>query len=339
MNQTKRCFHQGISHVFVIGTFMLILAGSVACSAKKNVTESVNNTKLPVSAVSPIFPYKSKYIEVLGSRMHYIDEGTGDPILFIHGQPTSSYLWRNVMPEVKPYGRIIAVDLIGMGKSDKPDIDYRFVDHARYIDGFIQKLGLKNITLVIHDWGSALGFHYAKRHENNVKGIAFMEAIILPIPSYAAMPEQVRKMMQAFRTPDVGWDMIVNQNMFIEKLMPSMMLRKLTEEEMNHYREPFVNPANRKPLWRWPNELAIGGQPEDVAGIINSYGVWLQQTGVPKLLVYAKPGALITDEMRAWCEKNLKNLKTVYVGEGLHFIQEDHPHEIGMAVAQWYRSL
>ncbi len=326
-----------------VSMLILALAGVTGCSTTGQMDSTASNVeqagKARGTAVSAEFPYKSKYVDVLGSRMHYIDEGTGDPILFIHGQPTSSYLWRNVIPEVKPYGRVIAVDLIGFGKSDKPDIEYRFVDHARYVDAFIKKLGLKQVTLVIHDWGSALGFQYAMRNEGNIKGLAFMEAIILPIPGYEAMPEQVRKMMQAFRSKDTGWELIVNQNMFIEKLMPSMVMRKLSEAEMNHYRAPFISTASRKPIWRWPNELPIGGQPADVAGIVTDYGKWLQNTSVPKLLIYAKPGALITEEMKIWCEQNLKNLKTSYVGEGLHFIQEDHPREIGAAIANWYQTL
>ncbi|MFQ5792226.1 MAG: haloalkane dehalogenase, partial [Acidobacteriota bacterium] len=165
--------------------------------------------------ISPAFPYESHYVEVHGSQMHYVDEGTGEPVLFLHGNPTWSYLWRNILPYLAPHARCIALDLIGMGRSDNPDIEYRFVDHARYVEGFIETLGLENITFVIHDWGSALGFHYAMRHEENVRGLAFMEAIITPVPSWDVFPAGFQTIFQGFRTPEVGWDMIVNQNIFI----------------------------------------------------------------------------------------------------------------------------
>ncbi len=169
--------------------------------------------------ISAAFPYESKFQEVHGSKMHYVEEGAGDPVLFLHGNPTSSYLWRNVIPHVSPMARCIALDLIGMGKSDKPDLEYRFVDHSKYVEGFIEALGLRNITFVIHDWGSALGFHYARRHEDNTKGLTFMEAIVRPL-TWDEFPEQVRQMFQSFRTPEVGENMLINQNMFVEALLP-----------------------------------------------------------------------------------------------------------------------
>ncbi len=290
-------------------------------------------------ALLPHFPYKSHYIEVQGSALHYIDEGSGDPILFLHGNPTSSYLWRNIIPYVTPLGRSIALDLIGMGKSGKPDIEYRFFDHVKYVEGFIEKLGLRNITLVIHDWGSALGFHYAMRHESNIKGIAFMEAIVMPVPSWEAFPANARAMFQAFRTRDVGWDLIVNQNVFIEQVLPGAIVRKLTEEEMNHYREPFQDPPTRKPLWRWPNEIPIEGHPADVTEAVATYNAKLQQSELPKLLFYATPGAIMQSPVVHWCQQNLKNLKTVDIGPGIHFVQEDNPHRIGLELANWRKNL
>ncbi len=289
--------------------------------------------------ISPDFPFESNCVEVLGSNMHYIDEGAGDPILFLHGNPTSSYLWRNIIPHVTPLGRAIALDLIGMGKSDKPAIEYRFFDHVKYVEGFIEKLGLKNITLVIHDWGSALGFYYAMRHESNVKGIAFLEAILAPMPGWEMLPESVREMFQAFRTPEVGWDLIVNQNVFVEQVLPGAVVRELTEAEMNRYRAPFSEPASRKPLWRWPNEIPIAGEPADVTEAVAAYHQWLQQTELPKLLFYATPGALITAPMVEWCQQNLKHLTSVDIGEGIHFLQEDNPHGIGAELAKWYQHL
>jgi haloalkane dehalogenase len=289
--------------------------------------------------ISAEFPFQSKYVEVHGSNIHYVDQGSGDPILFLHGQPTSSYLWRNIMPHVTSLGRCIAPDLIGFGKSDKPDVEYRFFDHVKYVEGFIEKMDLKNITLVIHDWGSGLGFHYAMRHEANIKGIAFMEAILMPIPSWDAFPPDLVDVFKAFRTPDVGWDMIVNQNMFVEQILPGGMIRKMTEEEMTTYRAPFLDPAARKPVWRWPNELPIEGQPADVAEAVAAYNQKLQQSTLPKLLFHATPGALITPEVVEWCRQNLTNLKTVDIGQGLHFLQEDNPHLIGSELASWYKSL
>jgi haloalkane dehalogenase len=239
--------------------------------------------------ISAEFPFESNYLEVLGSQMHYIDEGEGDTILFIHGNPTSSYLWRNIIPYVEPYGRAIAVDLIGMGKSDKPDIGYRFVDHAKYLEAFIEKLDLNNITLVVHDWGSALGFNYAMQNEDNVKGIAFMEAFLMPL-TWNGFPENVKEIFQTIRTPESGYDLIVNKNFFVEQLLPNAILRNLTEEEMNQYREPFKTVESRKPTWVWPNEIPIDGKPADVHKIVTDYNQWLQETELPKLLFYAYPG-------------------------------------------------
>ncbi len=285
------------------------------------------------------FPFTSQYVEVLGSRIHYVEQGSGDPILFLHGNPTSSYLWRNIIPHVSPLGRAIAPDLIGMGKSDKPNLDYSFFDHSRYIDGFIEALGLKNITFVIHDWGSALGFYYAMRHPENVKGLAFMEAILAPVPSWDVFPAQVRELFQGFRTPEVGWDMIVNQNMFVEQVLPGTVVRELTPAEMDRYREPYTEPSSRKPLWRWPNQIPIAGEPKEVVETVTAYNQWLQQTDLPKLLFYGTPGAIVPPPMVEWSKQSLKNLKTVDIGPGLHFLQEDNPDLIGLELAQWYQGL
>lgn len=289
--------------------------------------------------ISAEFPYKPNFVDVHGSSIHYVDEGSGDPILFLHGNPTSSYLWRNIIPYMTSLGRCIAPDLIGFGKSDKPDIDYSFFDHVKYVEGFIDALGLKNITLVIHDWGSGLGFHYAMRHESNIKCIAFMEAIMMPVPSWDMFPAHLKEMFQAFRTPEVGWDMIVNQNMFVEQVLPNAVVRELTEEEMNQYRAPFEDPAARKPVWRWPNEIPIEGEPADVTEAVGSYHLKLQQSDLPKLLFYATPGGLIPEQMVGWCGQNMKNLTTVDIGQGIHFIQEDNPHLIGSELAKWYKGL
>ena len=290
-------------------------------------------------AISPDFPYESHYLEVEGSKLHYIEMGDGNPILFLHGNPTSSYLWRNIIPAVTPLGRCIALDLIGMGKSDKPDIEYRFFDHVKYVEEFIRAKDLQDITLVLHDWGSALGFHYASRHESNVKGMAFMEAILKPIASWEEMDEGTRQMFQALRTPELGWDLVVNQHIFVERAIPGSIIRPLTEGEMNHYREPFIDPASRKPIWRWPNEIPIAGEPADVVEAVESYSRWLQSTELPKLLLYATPGALIAAQEVQWCQQHLKNLTTADIGEGIHYPQEDNPQRIGSELARWYQTL
>ena len=281
---------------------------------------------------------ESRFAEVEGSRMHYVEEGSGDPILFIHGNPTSCYLWRNVMPHLASDARCLALDLIGMGRSDKPDLDYRLVDHVRYVDGFIAALGLERLTLVLHDWGSALGFHYARRHAANVRGIAFMEAIVRPL-TWDEWPRTVRGLFQQLRTPEIGWDLAVNRNAFVEQVLPDAIMRKLTAAEMARYREPFVDPAARRPVWRWPNEIPVDGKPADVTALVDEYSAWLAASSVPKLLLHARPGAILRKDLVAWCRDHVRNLTVVDVGPGLHFIQEDRPHEIGEAIGKWYREL
>ncbi len=288
--------------------------------------------------ISPDMPYPSKHVDVLGSRMHYVESGAGDPVLFLHGNPTSSYLWRNVMPHLTPVARCLAVDLIGMGQSDKPDLEYRFVDHARYVDGFITALGLERLTLVIHDWGSALGFHYARRHEANVKGVAFMEAIVRPL-TWDEWPHTVRALFQQFRTPEVGWDLIVNKHVFVEQVLPGAIERTLTQEEMDRYREPYLDPPSRKPVWRGPNEIPVDGEPADVVEIVQAYADWLGRSAVPKLLLYAQPGAILRARMVEWCREHVAALTSVDIGPGRHFVQEDRPHEIGRALREWYEGL
>lgn len=289
--------------------------------------------------ISSDYPFESRYVEVAGSRLHYIDEGSGDPVLFLHGNPTWSYLWRNIVPHVSPRSRAIAVDLIGMGKSDKPEIEYRFFDHVKYIEGFIEALELRNIVFVLHDWGSALGLHYASRHENNVKGLALMESILAPVSSWSDFPQEFVEIFKAFRAPDIGWDLIVNQNKFVEQILPGAIVRQLSAEEMKRYREPFADPASRKPVWRWPNEIPIEGVPADVATAVAETNQWLQRSRLPKLLFHAKPGAIMPPELVRWCEASLEKLRTVDLGRGIHFLQEDHPQRIGQELARWIAEL
>lgn len=289
-------------------------------------------------SISAAFPFDSKFVEIHGSQIHYIDEGSGDPILFLHGNPTSSYLWRNIIPYLTNHGRCIAPDLIGFGKSGKPDIEYRFFDHVKYVEGFIDKMGLKNITLVIHDWGSGLGFHYAMRSESNIKGIAFMEAILKPV-RWGDFPGGFRMGFKMFRTPGIGWLLIGIMNVFVERILPQATVRKFSKEEMDHYREPFRTMKSRRPLWRWPNEIPIEGNPADVTEAVEQYGEKLQKSELPKILFHATPGGLMPRPLVEWCKQNLKNLKTIDIGQGIHYLQEDNPHLIGKELAEWYQSL
>lgn len=289
-------------------------------------------------AISAEFPFESKYIDVHGSRMHYIEDGIGDPILFLHGNPTWSYVWRNIIPHLSPYGRCIAPDLIGMGKSDKPNISYRFVEHAKYVNGFIEKLQLANITLVMQDWGSGLGFHYAALNHGNVKALAFMEAILRPM-SWSEFPIGPRIGFKLFRMPGIGWLMLSVMNMFVKQILPQMTVRKLTVQEMRQYLEPFPDIKSRKSVRQWPREIPMDGRPEDMVKLVSTYSHKLQTSDTPKLLFYGNPGAIVNANAVEWCRRNLKNLETVDVGQGLHYLQEDHPHTIGEALATWYQRL
>ena len=290
----------------------------------------------PETNVSAAYPYQSHYVDVLGSRMHYIEQGEGSPILFLHGQPTSSYLWRNVIPHVSPHGRCIAPDLIGMGRSDKPDLPYQFADHARYLDAFIDALDLRDVTLVIHDWGSGLGFHWANRHTDRVRGIAFLEAIVRPL-TWAGFPANFRIPFRLMRSPGIGWLMISVGNIFVKQILPQSIVRKLSREEQAFYESPFPTIKSRKPVREWPRQLPIDGTPAVMHDIVSKYSAWLQQTPIPKLMFIAKPGAIASDELVKWCKANLANLETVHLGEGLHFLQEDHPRAIGENVARWFQ--
>lgn len=290
------------------------------------------------SEISAKFPFEPNFVEVNGSKMHYVDVGEGDPILFLHGQPTSSYLWRNVIPHLQASGRCIAPDLIGMGKSDKPKIDYKFEDHYDYLEKFIDQLGLKNITLVVHDWGSGLGFHYAKNHPENIKGIAFMEALMKNM-TWDDFPKEYRVMFKLIRAPFLGWVMLSVMNVFLKKMVPDSMIRKLSPEEFEHYLEPFPTIGSRKPVRVWPQELPISGKPARVHKIIEEYIKWLEKTEIPKLCLYAHPGAIIKEKEVEYIRDNFPNTKMVSIGKGIHFLQEDNPHRIGEEIAKWYKTL
>ncbi|WP_404328322.1 haloalkane dehalogenase [Mesobacillus maritimus] len=281
--------------------------------------------------------YTRKRVKVLDSEMAYIDEGTGDPIVFLHGNPTSSYLWRNIIPEVEGLGRCLAPDLIGMGQSGKnPNGSYRFVDHARYLDAWFDALDLKNVTLVIHDWGSGLGFHWANRNRDRVKGIAYMEAFVRPV-TWEEWPDSATNIFKKMRSPK-GEKFILEENGFIEKILPSSIIRPLTEEEMNAYRRPFQEPGEeRRPMLTWPRQIPFEGEPEDVHQFAQDYATWLSKSEVPKLFINAEPGTILTGPQREFC-RTWPNQTEVTV-KGLHFIQEDSPKEIGQAVARFVQSI
>lgn len=295
--------------------------------------------------ISSEFPFESKYIDVLGSKIHYIDEyqDTENPeqltFLFLHGNPTSNYLWRNIIPYVKEQGRVVAPDLIGMGKSDKPDIDYTYQDHIKYLDAFIQQKNLKNIVLVIHDWGSALGFNYAYRNKHNIKGIVFMEAITKPM-SWKDANFMERFLFKRFRNDKKGHKMIAENNFFINMFLFKFgTKRKLSKEEKAYYNSPYPTIKSRKPLEVWPKEIPIDGSPDRNYKILSQYSEWLKETSIPKLLLYAKPGMILKKKDVAKIQKEFKNLESVYIGKGKHYIQEDHPHEIGKAIESWTNNL
>lgn len=314
---------------------LLVLAGATlwlaACEPDTGLSKYASGEQVRAD-----FPYASHYVEVKGSKMHFAAGGKGDTILFLHGQPTWSYLWRNIMPELEKNGQVIALDLIGYGKSDKPDIGYEMTDHIEYVEAFIEKLGLKNVTLVIHDWGSFIGFNYAMNHPENVKGIAFMESMLLPIPGYDAFDPDTKDFFVNLRSSQAAAEeMMVDKNMFIEGVMPAMIKRKLTEDEHNAYREPWLKPADRKILTKFPQNLVIGGEPKSIYALQMAYMEKLQKSEMPKLMIEVMPGVIMPEKLTSWAKDNLPNLTAVNVGEGFHYIQEDHPHEIGRAISEW----
>jgi haloalkane dehalogenase len=286
------------------------------------------------------FPYESKFIEVDNQRLHYIDKGEGQTFVFLHGNPTSSYLWRNVMRYVEPSGRVVAVDNIGFGKSDKPDLDYTYQTHYKFIDGFIRAMDLQNIILVVHDWGSVIGLDYARQNEENVRGVVFMEAIIppgFPMADLTALggPEGL---FAQFRAPETGKELLINQNVFVEQILgQGALTRQLSEAEIDAYRAPFVDSASRLPIYVWPNELPIAGKPARNVKTVNAVGAWLRTSRTPKLLQYASPGAIVPPAAAQWMAENYANIETQFVGYGAHYIQEDNPEAIGRGIADWYR--
>ncbi len=285
--------------------------------------------------------YAKKQATILGHRMSYVEEGSGDPIVFLHGNPTSSYLWRNIMPHLTDLGRCMAPDLIGMGDSDKlapsgPEA-YRFVEHRQYLDALFEHLDIRHhVVFVVHDWGSALGFDWANRHRGAVQGLAYMESIVRPL-TWQEWPEAATRVFQGFRSP-AGEDMVLDKNVFVERVLPGSVLRQLTDAEMTVYRRPYVNPGeDRRPTLTWARQIPIDGEPADVVAIAESYAAWLSTSEVPKLFINANPGAILTGPQREFCCR-WPHQEEITV-RGSHFIQEDSPDEIGQAVADFVRRL
>lgn len=281
-------------------------------------------------------PLTKNSTTVLGKSMSWHERGQGDAIVFLHGNPTSSYLWRNIIPHVAEQGRCIAPDLIGHGDSDKLDDQspgtYRFVDHREYLDGLLEELDIGDkVTFVIHDWGSALGFDWANRHRERVAGIAYMEAIVKPM-AWADFPDSATPVFQGFRS-EAGEAMVMENNIFVERVLPGSVIRDLSHEEMQEYRRPFLAAADRRPTLTWPREIPIDDEPADVKAIVEDYGNWLAQSDMPKLFINADPGAILTGPQREFC-RTWPNQTEITVS-GSHFIQEDSPAEIGQAIADW----
>lgn len=291
--------------------------------------------------LSETMPYDKKFATVNGKKIAYVEEGSGDPIVLLHGNPTSSFLWRNVIPELVQSGRVIVPDLIGQGDSEKlpasegPD-RYTLEVAYSYVEGLLEAIGAnEKVTLVIHDWGSGIGFLWAMRHAAGVKGVAYMEAIVKPV-SWADWPEGAVGIFKGFRS-DKGEDLILNRNMFIEGVLPTSIIRTLSETEMDAYRAPHLEPDDRQPLLNWPRQIPLGGEPENVVALVDEYGAFMAGSDIPKLLINADPGSILVGPQREFC-RSWPNQQEVTV-KGLHFIQEDSPIEIGQAVATWLKTI
>ena len=284
--------------------------------------------------------WNKKYIDVLGKQIAYVEMGEGDPIIFQHGNPTSSYLWRNILPQLQGLGRCIAMDLIGMGDSEKLEdegnMTYSYNTHKKYFDGFLDAIGVEsNATLVIHDWGSALGFDWANDYPDKVKAICYMEGIVQSM-EWEDWNEDAKGIFQGFRSP-AGEEMIFEKNLFIEAVLPGSILRKLSDAEMDEYRRPFNDKKSRRPTLDWPRQIPLENDPPEICRIVDSYSQWMAENNIPKLFINAEPGAILIGKQREFC-RTWKNQKEVTV-KGSHFIQEDSPNEIGNAIFDWLKGI
>jgi haloalkane dehalogenase len=291
--------------------------------------------------ISSDFPFTKKSVAVHDSSIAYIDVGPrqGPVVVFLHGNPTSSYLWRNIIPLISPETRCVAPDLIGFGDSGKvPNLEYRIVDHQNYLDAFLNIiLPNEQIILVVHDWGSALGFDWASRHDDRVVGLAFME-FIAPADSWDDLHESAAA-LRAFRQPELGRKLAIDDNIFVEHVLQAGILRQLSDDEMTHYRKPFLVREHREPVYRFPNELPIEGQPHDIWTRAQKYTAWLLSSDKPKLFFWATPGGFMPERRAKKFAEELQNTRTVFIGPGSHFVQEDHPNLIGTEIATWIRMI
>lgn len=291
--------------------------------------------------MSETMEYEKKYVQVGGYQLAYVDEGEGDPVVLLHGNPTSSFLWRNVIPHLAGSGRVIAPDLIGHGDSDKLPVEqgagrYTFETTYDLLAGLLETLNAtENVLLVIHDWGSALGFHWARNHPAAVRGIAYMEGIVQPV-TWEQWPENARGIFQGFRSSK-GEDLVLERNMFVDAVLPGSVLRGLTETEMASYRAPFGTPDDRQPTLNWPRQIPISGEPAHMVDLVQAYADFMAASPIPKLFINADPGSILVGEPREFC-RTWPNQKEVTV-KGSHFVQEDSPNEIGQAVAEWAAAL
>ena len=314
---------------------LLIAASAAVPGGSANAHEA----KLPAPVISEELTIARRSVDVLGSTMSYLEDGRGKPVLFIHGNPTSAYLWRNIIPHVSDTHRAIAVDLIGMGHSGKADIEYSYADHYAYLEAFIDALDLRDITLVVHDWGATLGWDYARRNPDRVVRIAFMEGVLppaFPITDISAMGE-TGQALTAMRTPGQGEQMVLEGNMFVEQMLPGFVNRPLGAQAMTEYRAPFLTAQDRRPTLQWPRELPIEGEPADTTAIMEEIGRFMQSATMPTLFLYADPGVVGPPQLAEWYTAHLRRAETAYVGQGFHFIQEDQPDAIGRAISDWLR--
>ena len=292
------------------------------------------------SSVSPVMRYPKRHATVLGKRMAYVEAGQGDPIVFLHGNVTSSFMWRNVIPHLEDLGRCIAIDNIGQGDSEKLQPSgpgsYRLAEHQRYVDGLLAVLNVeRNVTFVLHDWGSQIGFTWAYDHPEAVKGIAYAQALVGNF-AWDQWPPEVQALFKRFRSPE-GEELVLQQNFFVERILPAMVMRELTEAEMEEYRRPYRNPGeDRRPTLAWPRELPIEGEPADVLEVIERNSAWLAISQIPKLFINAEPGAVLVGRHRDICRSWPKQIEVTV--RGLHYVHEDSPDEIGSAARNWYES-
>jgi haloalkane dehalogenase len=323
-----------LSVLLAAASFMTVASAQAVASN----TNELPSTAAP--AISETLSIERKKVEVLGSQMAYLEKGTGAPVVFVHGNPTSSYLWRNVMPLISTNSRTIAVDLIGMGHSEKPDLDYSFKDHYRYFEAFMQEMALDEVTLVAHDWGTVVAWEYARNNPDEVVRLAFMEGVLpptFPAKSFEVLGEELGGTFKAFKDPDLGHQLVIEQNVFVEKVLPRHVMRPLGEQAMQEYLSPYATEKSRKPLLEWPRQVPIAGEPAEMVSVLNGITEFMGTTEMPVLLLYASPGVAIPPSAVPWYVEKVQNIETSFVGAGLHFIQEDQPEAISRAVFDWMR--